>query len=123
MESDVSRRGFGMGGNWSRRRAVGAGLSLSAIGLLRGSGANAEAPEYGAPEPFSFERLVVQAKEIAQQPFQQRTATAKWLTDLSPDQYRTIRYRADRAVPLNGSPFSLQLFHLGSYHQYPDRKS
>ena len=110
-----------MGGNWSRRRAVGAGLCLSAIGLLRGSGANAEGLEYGAPEPFSFERLVVQAKEIAQQPFQLRPATAKWLTDLSPDQYRTIRYRADRAVPLNGSPFSLQLFHLGSYHQYPVR--
>lgn len=110
-----------MGGSWSRRQAVGAGLCLPAVGLFGPSSALADTPGLGAPEPFSFERLVVQAKDMAQGAFQQRPAAPQALTDLTPDQYREIRYRAERALALNGNAYSLQLFHLGSYHRYPVR--
>jgi glucans biosynthesis protein len=97
------------------------GLSLPAVGLLGVPPAFAQAPGFGAPEPFSFERLVVQAKDMAQGPYQPRPATAQALTDLSPEQYREIRYRPERAQPLNDSAYSLQLFHLGSYYRFPVR--
>ncbi len=107
-----------MGGHWSRRHALGAGLIAPALGLLP---TVAAAVEWGEPEPFSFERLIVQAKEMAQRAYEPRLAVAQWLTDLSPEQYREIRYRPDQAVALADSPFSLQLYHLGSYHRFPVR--
>ena len=111
-----------MGAHWSRRRALGVGLSVPAAGLLLPHGAAAaDTVEFGQPEPFSFERLVVQAKELSQRAFEPRSATAQWLTDLSLEQYRGIHYRSDRAVGLGGSPFSLQMFHLGTYHRLPVR--
>ena len=75
----------------------------------------------GYREPFSFERLIVQAKEMAQRAYEPRPAAAQWLSDLSPEQYRDIRYRPANALALADSPFSLQLFHLGSYHRFPVR--
>ena len=111
-----------MGADWSRRRALGTGLLVPAVGLAAPTALAADtAVEFGPAEPFSFERLVVQAKEMAQRPFEPRPATAQWLTDLSPEQYRGIRYRPDRAVALADGPFSLQLFHLGWYHRNPVR--
>jgi glucans biosynthesis protein len=110
-----------MRSQWSRRHALGAGILVPAAGLFAPSAA-ADAPaELGAPEPFSFERLIVQAKEMAQRAYERRPATSQWLSDLSPEQYRGIHYRPERAIPLGSSPFSVQLFHLGSYHRYPVR--
>ena len=118
----VSDKLAGMDAPWSRRKALGVSLLAPAAGLLaRGTAAAAEAPQFGEPEPFSFERLVVQAKEMAQRAFEPRTATLQWLTDLSLEQYRSIRYRADRAVTLADGPFSLQPLHLGTYHRFPVR--
>jgi periplasmic glucans biosynthesis protein len=112
-----------MWSQWSRRRALGAGLLVPAAGVIAPA-AMAQAPvELGPAEPFSFERLIVQAKEMAQRPYERRPAAPQWLSDLSPEQYRGIRYRPDRAMPLGGSPFSVQLFHLGSYHRNPVRVS
>ena len=50
--------------HWSRRQALGAGLlAPAAVGLLPTTGAAQDGPvKFGEPEPFSFERLVVQAK-------------------------------------------------------------
>ena len=118
----VAGRLAGMGAHWSRRRALGAGASLPAAGLLLPRGAvAADSVEFGPPEPFSFERLIVQAKEMAQRSFEPRPATAQWLSDLSLEQYRAIRYRPERAIALAASPFSLQPFHLGTYHRFPVR--
>ena len=108
---------------WSRRRALGAGLAIPATGMLAPTlgAAQQTAPDLGPAEPFSFERLIVQAKDSAQKAYQRRAdVTAAW-SDLSPEQYRGIRFRADRAMPLGTSAFSLQLYHLGSYHRYPVR--
>lgn len=79
--------------------------------------------ELGEPEPFSFERLIGIARERAQQPYERRTPVAEQLSDLSPEQFRTIRQRADRTLTLGQSRYSLQLFHLGSYHRLPVRIS
>jgi len=114
---------MGMVAHWSRRQALGAGLLVpAAAGLFPSTAESADGQvEFGQPEPFSFERLIVQAKELSQRPYEARAAAPQWLADLSPAQYRGIRYRPDRAVPLGGSPFALQLFHLGSYHRNPVR--
>ncbi len=111
-----------MRAQWSRRRALEAGLVIPATGFLATqSSAEEPAPDLGPAEPFSFERLIVQAKDLAQNAYQRRPAATQWLSDLSVEQYRGVRYRADRAIPLGGSAFSLQLYHLGSYHRYPVR--
>ena len=65
-------------------------------GLRRSSGATAE--------PFSFERLIVQAKEMAQRAYEPRPAAAQWLSDLSPEQYREIRYRPDQRAAAGRQP-------------------
>ena len=124
-----------MKAHWSRRQALGAGLLVPAAGVVAPWPAPAQEPpaqaqaapaqalpvELGGPEPFSFERLIVQAQQLAQRPYEQRPAVPQWLSDLSPQQYRTIRYRPERAIPLGGSAFSVQLFHLGSFYRYPVR--
>ena len=109
--------------HWSRRQALGAGLLVpAAVGLLPATGTAQDSPvKFGEPEPFSFERLVVQAKELSQRPYEPRPPAAQWLADMAPAQFRGIHYRPDHAVPLGTSPFSLQLYHLGSYHRYPVR--
>jgi periplasmic glucans biosynthesis protein len=114
-----------MRAHWSRRQALGAGLLVSAVGFGNASPASSQpapAPaDVGAAQPFSFERLIVQAKDLAQRPYERRPEVPQWLSDLAPQQYRTIRYRPERAMPFGGSPFSVQLYHLGSYHRFPVR--
>jgi len=116
------RKGESMGANWSRRRTLGAGLTLPAVGLLAGTPAGAQpATPLGPPQPFSFERLVVQAKEMALAPFQPRRTAPQWLADLSPQQHRALRYRPEAAIPLGASAYSVNPVHLGSYHRAPVR--
>ena len=111
-----------MRAHWSRRHALSAGLLVPAAGLLPPSRAwSQEQVELSEPEPFSFERLVVQAQQMAQRPHAPRPAVPQWLADLSLQQYRTILYRPERAIPLGGSGYSVQLFHLGAYHRQPVR--
>jgi glucans biosynthesis protein len=116
-----------MRAHWSRRQALGAGLLVPAAGLLAPPSALAQTPppalpvELGQPEPFSFERLIVQAKEMAQRPYERGPSVPQWLADLSPEQHRTIRYRPERAIPLGGSLFSVQPVHPGSYFRQPVR--
>ena len=54
-----------MRSQWSRRHALGAGLLISGDGHAGASRSLAAdgTVAMGAPEPFSFERLIVQAKE------------------------------------------------------------
>ena len=106
-----------MGAHWSRRQALGAGLLVPAVGLLP---SGAVAVEWGTAEPFSFERLIVEAKEMAQRTYEPRPATAQWLSDLSPEQYRDIRYRPADSLPLADSPFSSSCSPR-LYHRFPVR--
>lgn len=125
-----------MRAHWSRRQAMSAGLLVPAAGFLaaRPTAAQPAAPaappalaptpllvELGPPQPFSFERLIVQAKELAGRPFAPRPTVPPWLAELPLPQQRAIRYRPERAIPLGTSPFSVQLFHLGAFHRQPVR--
>lgn len=112
-----------MRSQWSRRHALGAGLLVPAAGYLAPAMAADNTVQLGDAEPFSFERLIVQAKEMSQRAYERRAPAPQWLSDLSPEQYRGIRYRPERSIPLGGSAFSVQLFHLGSYHRFPVRVS
>lgn len=111
-----------MQARWSRRRTLGAGLMLPAAGLVVGAPARAQSPvTLGQPQPFSFERLVVQAKEMSLRPFEPRPTAPQWLADLSPQQHAGMKYRPEAAIALGASAYSVQPIHLGSYHRAPVR--
>lgn len=111
-----------MRGRWSRRQTLGAGLAVPAAGFLSSSAAWAQEPgpiELGPPQPFSFERLIVRAREMAQRSFEPRPSVPDGWATLSPQQFRAIRYRAERTVRIGNSAYGLQLYHLGSFHRFP----
>lgn len=112
-----------MRAHWSRRQALSAGLLVpAAAGWLDAGPVRAQGPvEFGTAQPFSFERLIVQAREMAQRPFEPRPSVPPWLADLPLQQLRNIGYRAERAVPVGDGPYRLQLFHLGAFHRFPVR--
>ncbi|MFO1074302.1 MAG: glucan biosynthesis protein [Geminicoccaceae bacterium] len=107
---------------WSRRQALGAGLMLPAAGLMAPAAARGEGElQLGAPQAFSFERLVVQAREMAQRAYERRPTGPQWLADLTPAQHDGLRYRPEAAVALGDSAYSVRLVHLGSYYRSPVR--
>lgn len=111
-----------MQARWSRRRTLSAGLMLPAAGLLAGRSARSQpAVAFGQPQPFSFERLVVQAKEMSLRPFEPSPAAPGWLGDLSPQQHAALRYRPEAAIALGASAYSVQPIHLGSFYRTPVR--
>lgn len=124
---DRWRSGAAAAAACSRRRALGAGLLLpaaaaaAAVAAVPVPAAAQPGVQLGAPQPFSFERLVVQAKEMAQRGFERRPVAAGWLADLSPQQHQAIRYRPEAAIPLGASAYSVRLVHLGSYNRSPVR--
>ncbi|MBI4694940.1 MAG: glucan biosynthesis protein [Gammaproteobacteria bacterium] len=81
------------------------------------------APVLGQPAPFSIDRLRQKAKQMAGHPLRNLKAVLpKPLKDISPDQYRAIRYRDSEALWGNDNlAFSAQFFHLGFYYETPVR--
>jgi glucans biosynthesis protein len=76
-------------------------------------------PALGPAQPFDWERLQAQARELAAQPYvppgDQRPPQVQALTW---DQYEAIRFRPERALWADTSlPFRIQFFHLGSYYR------
>lgn len=98
---------------------IGAGAAtLGALGVARPAAAAVE-PPLGEPEPFSFERLVAQARELAAKPFEARPSVPGWLGDLPIDQHRRIALRPERAIALGPTPFDLRPIHPGSWYKVP----
>ena len=66
---------------------------------------------------FDFNNVARRAKELAGKPFERPDAQLpKALTDLNYDQYKEIRYRADKALWRgNKLPFEVQFYHPGLY--------
>lgn len=71
------------------------------------------------PPPFDFDAVVAKAEKLAAKPFEEPTKqkAPKWLTDLTYDQWRDIRYRADHALWGDQKlPFQVQFFHPGLFY-------
>lgn len=68
-----------------------------------------------APPPFGYDSVVDRAKELAGKPHEPNTGLAPDnLRNLSYDDYRELRFRADRSLLADsGSRFRMQMFHLG----------
>ena len=76
-------------------------------------------PALGPAQPFDWERLKEDARELARQPFEapgdQRPPQ---LAELTWDQYEALRFRPDHALWADTDlPFRVQFFHLGSYYR------
>ncbi|AWN41884.1 glucan biosynthesis protein G [Methylobacterium durans] len=99
------------------RRAVVAGLAAATLAPAAAT-AGAEGRN---PRAFGFEAVEARARELASAPFDLREPTLPaQLSKLDYDAWRDIRFRPDKAL-LNtpGSPFRLQLFHLGFLFKRP----
>lgn len=69
---------------------------------------------------FGFDDVAALARERAAAPYREPApaATGRWLAGLSYDEYRSIRYRPERALWRDAAlPFELQFFHVGRGHQ------
>jgi glucans biosynthesis protein len=76
----------------------------------------------GRPGPaharFAFDDVVEKARRVAQEPFKEpRGQIPDWLLKISYDEWRDIRFRADRALWRELKlPFQVQFFHPGLYY-------
>src|SRR3954471_20299848 len=88
---------------WSLRKAV----PLLAACLLLATAAEAAA--------FGFDDVAERARQLVGAAYKPPESTvSKQLTELGYDQYRDIRYRADRYLWANlGLPFEVAFFHTG----------
>lgn len=99
----------------SRRRVLGAAAALTAQGLVRRAGAQANP----APSGFAFETVVKRAQDLATAPFDGALpALPEPLAHLDFDAWRDIRFQTDKAF-FGASRFHLQTFHLGHLYRRP----
>jgi len=78
----------------------------------------AEPPAAG--EPFTYEKVVALARDLASRPFSAPTANLpKALADASYDDYRKLRFRRDQALWHGKTRFEVQLFHMGFLFKTP----
>lgn len=121
----------------SRRRLLGT-LSAGAVLACAGSLARAQettaptpetpaaAPAEAAPavstqQPFSFDTLTATMREAVAKPNQSAQLPDSFLTQLTYDDYRLIRFNPDRArfADVERSRFQLQAFHMGWLFKEP----
>ena len=76
-------------------------------------------PALGPAQPFDWEGLQAQARELATQPFEvPGDQRPQQLAELTWDQYEALRFRPDHALWADTDlPFRVQFFHLGLYYQ------
>ena len=104
------------GVSFDRRQFIaGSAATLSILGSGVGIGA-ADVPSNGPTEqPFDGQTVRRLARQLAQQAYKtpDHTVPAE-LAKIDYDAYRSIRYRADRALWRGeGLPFEVQFFHRG----------
>jgi glucans biosynthesis protein len=95
-----------------RRRIAAALIVLALVALQVPSRAGAAAP------PFGFEDVTSRAKALAKDSFKDpRGEVPPWLTQITYDQWRDIRFRPERALWKDKKlPFQVQFFHPGLYY-------
>jgi glucans biosynthesis protein len=98
-------------------------LSLLAVLGIAGpfaAGARADGLAFAAPKPFSFDALIEDAKRRAAQPFRPpEVKGADILQKIDYDQHNKIRFRLDRALPVNDGRARIALFHPGALFPLP----
>ncbi|WP_264049214.1 glucan biosynthesis protein [Methylobacterium flocculans] len=101
------------------RRIVVQGLASAAL-LVSAGEASAQRAE-GRPEtPFGFADVERRAKDLAARPYDGRVpALPAPIAKLDYDAWRDIRFKPEKAFLGEGSPFRLQLFHLGFLYTRP----
>ncbi len=103
----------------SRRELV---ALMAAFGLVGARSAHAQEAglAFAEPQPFSFERLVEQARTRANRAYRAPVVTgAEILQKIDYDRHNKIRYREDRAVEISGGKARLGLFHPGQFFPLP----
>jgi glucans biosynthesis protein len=93
----------------ARRRRRPAWGALAALVLLL--------PD-AAAQAFGLDDVAARAQKLAAEPFSAPTGEVpEWLTKISYDQWRDIRFRPERALwSENRAGFQVQLFHLGLFY-------
>jgi periplasmic glucans biosynthesis protein len=101
------------------RRTIVQGLAGAA--LLAGSiDARAQKPEGRSDTPFGFADVERRARDLAKVPYDARVpALPAPIAKLDYDAWRDIRFKPDKAFLGAGSPFRLQLFHVGFLYPRP----
>lgn len=68
---------------------------------------------------FHFAQVAERAEQLAKAAYEAPPRIPEWLTRISYDQWRDIRYRPDRALWRDGrTPFQVQFFHPGYYYEH-----
>jgi glucans biosynthesis protein len=76
-------------------------------------------PEKAPPPAFKFdlETVADKARELAAAPYDPKGRIPDWLTKITYDQWRDIRFKADQALWAgDASPFQVQFFHPGQIY-------
>lgn len=98
-------------------------LSLLAVLGIAGpyaAGARADGLAFAAPKPFSFDNLIEDAKRRAAEFYEPQIAKgAAILEKIDYDQHNKIRFRLDRAIPVNDGRARVALFHPGALFPLP----
>jgi periplasmic glucans biosynthesis protein len=77
------------------------------------------APTYAAANGrFQFDDVVALAKKTAAEPFRPPPSVPKFLTEISYDDYRDIRFHIERSWWREGGNFQVQLIHPGLYYNH-----
>src|SRR5688572_24696979 len=115
QEASMSGSGTAARRQESARTAVVCRIGLAAAALLAVPVSLALATHAHA---FGLDEVAEKAKALAAQPYQDPVATVpEWLSQLSYDQWRDIRFRPERALWRERNlPFEVQFFHPGLYY-------
>lgn len=103
------------------RRTLLAGIAAaSSIGLVPAVAQQNAEPAKGAPS-FGYEDVVKRARDLASAPFDAQLAPLPdSIARLDFDAWRDIRFKSDKLLlGPPGSPFRLELFHLGHLYKRP----
>ena len=95
-----------------------AAVMLALAYLTSANAAAAKAPRTKTGAAFGFDNVTAKARKLADQPFKSsKVLMPEWLTKITYDQWRDIRFRADHTLWRNQRlPFQVQFFHPGLYY-------
>jgi glucans biosynthesis protein len=76
------------------------------------------ATEGRAAQPFDLATVATVARQMAAAPYDDPQRVPPWLSAISYDQWRDIRFRSDAALWKGLAPFTVQFFHPGLFYNH-----